>query len=226
MDKNGVLITISALLITVAVLVFAVGPYKRGPVYKPYWEQVNITALALQGQKIGVVVYKGQGGWAVFGYEDNVTMPQRQELLEVLRRLVSEAEAKGYTVILAPWGADNKTNALLTALYEGVISPQQYLSGYVNVSNTTVNSTVIQAAQGYALTLAQTLGSYMAYPGIPQVPTSPPKIYAYLVWKGCSYPVYEPFEPLRDSNYTSWAFWVRNAIANLPTLVGQPGCSQ
>lgn len=223
MDKNGILIMVSALLITVAVLVFAVGPYKKGPVYKPYWQQVNITKLALQGQQIGVVVYRGQGGWAVFGYQDNVTMPQRQELLDVLRQLISEAEARGYTVILAPWGVDNKTNALLTALYRGAISPQQYLSGYVNVSGV-VNYTAIKAAQNYALELAQTLGSYIAYPGIPQVPNSPPIIYAYLVWRGCSYPVYEPFEPLRDSNYTSWAFWVRNAIANLPNLVGQPGC--
>ncbi len=226
MDRNGVLIAVSVFLITVAVLVFAVGPYRKGPVYKPYWEQVNITALAIQGQKIGVVVYRGEGGWAIFGYQDNVTMPQRGELLNVLRQLISEAEARGYTVILAPWGADNKTNALLTALYNGVISPQQYLNGYTNISNTAINSSSIQAAKNYALTLAQTLGSYTAYPGIPQVPSSPPIIYAYLVWKGCSYPVYEPYEPLRDSNYTSWAFWVGNAIANLPTLVGQPGCSQ
>ncbi|MGC9171218.1 MAG: hypothetical protein ACP5HD_10865, partial [Thermoproteus sp.] len=84
MDRNGLLILASAFLITVAVLVFAVGPYRKGPVYEPYWEQVNITALALQGQKIGVTVHTGYGGWAIFGYQDNVTMPQRGQLLAVL----------------------------------------------------------------------------------------------------------------------------------------------
>jgi len=225
MDRNGLLILASAFLITVAVLVFAVGPYKRGPVYVPYWEQVNITALAVQGQRAGVVVYTGHGGWAIFGYQDNVTMPQRGQLLAVLNDLVAEAEREGYTVVLLPWGNDNRTNAVLSALYGGSLSPQQYLAGYVNAT-AKINAAAIQQARNYALTLAQSLGSYTAYPGIPQVPTSPPIIYAYLVWKGCSYPVYEPYEPFRDANYSSWAFWVGNAIANLPNLAGQPGCTR
>ncbi len=224
MDRNGLLILASAFLITVAVLVFAVGPYRKGPVYEPYWEQVNITALALQGQKIGVTVHTGYGGWAIFGYQDNVTMPQRGQLLTVLNKLIAEAEREGYTVVLVPWGADNRTDAVLSALYSGALSPQQYLNGYVNVS-AKINTTAIQQARSYALTLAQSLGSYTAYPGIPQVPTSPPIIYAYLVWRGCAYPVYEPYEPLRDANYSGWAYWVGNAIVNLPNLAGQPGCT-
>ncbi|MEL9991952.1 MAG: hypothetical protein QXP98_04765 [Thermoproteus sp.] len=223
MNKNGIIVLAAAFLITVAVLVFAVGPYKRGPVYKPYWEQINITDLALQGEKIGVVVYRGNGGWAIFGYQDNINMTQRGQLLSVLKQLILEAERQGYTVVLAPWGVDNKTDAVLSALYSGVLTPQEYLAG----ANTTapINRSAIQNAENYALMLERELGSYTAYPGISQTPTTPPIIYAYLVWRGCSYPVYEPFEPLRDSNYTSWAYWVQNAIVNLPTLVGQPGCS-
>lgn len=223
MNKNGIIVMISILLITVGVLVLALGPYERGPKYKPYWEQVNITALAVQGQNLGVVVSRGNGGWAIFGYFDNITMPQRSQLLETLRLLVAEAEQYNYTVVLIPWGADNKTNAVLSALYSGALSPTQYLNGYVNIT-TQIDQNRISQAQAYALELDQELGSYEAYPGIPLIPTSPPTIYAYIVRSGCSYPVYEPYQPLRDTSYMSWARWVRNALANLPTLVGQPGC--
>ncbi|MFB6489786.1 MAG: hypothetical protein TU35_000825 [Thermoproteus sp. AZ2] len=223
MDKNAVIIAAAVFLITVSLLVLATTP-RKGPVYKPYWMTINITALAEQGQEVGVVVYKGSTGWAIFGYQDNVTSPQRAQLLSVLNKLIAEAERYNYTVVIAPWGADNKTNEVLSALYQGIITPQQYLQGYVNVS-APINSSRISAASNYALKLAQTLGSYTAYPGYNLTPTTPPIIYEYLVVRGCLYPVYEPFEPYRDANYSDWAFWAGNAIANLPGLVGQPGCT-
>lgn len=225
MDKRGVVVGLSIFLITVAILVFAIGPYKRGPVYKPYWLSVNNTALALRGQQIGVVIRHGNGGWAIFGFQDNVNSSQRALLLSTIRQLIAEAERLNYTVVIAPWGADNKTNEVLTALYEGAITPQQYLGGYTNISGMSINSVRIDAAKQYALTLMSSLWHYTAYPGYPLAQTAPPSAYAYVVRIGCQYPVFEPYNAYRDNNYSDWGFWVRNAIINLPGLMGKPGCS-
>lgn len=208
--NNWVLFAIA--LVATGALLFATlaMQYPREPLFKPYWEDQKARQQILTNvTQIGIQVARGDRGVVIIGYRDMLNAPRRGELLAVLSRLI--ANARGYTVYLAPWADDNATRLYLSLLYSGKISAEQYLQGVVK--NGTALHPNVDKALNLAKAIAQTYGSYRPL-GAGSVANIPP-IYAAIFRNDTSYVVYEPFTLGRDKNFSDWAAWVISAIEML-----------
>lgn len=194
--------------VVTAGLLFAtasVGIYKRGASFQPYWEDQAKKQQILSQARVGIRVADGDRGVIILGYRDQLNATNRPQLLTTLSYLLSDA--RGYTVILAPWASDNATRAYLALLYAGRIGVDSYLRGEVT-SGSGGNETAVELARQLAVNISQMYG----YLGQPELA---PPIYVLIMPAYTSYVVYEPYQPLRDSSYLDWYGWVRTAIANL-----------
>lgn len=203
----------AALAITACALfaTLATGAYERGPVYKPYWEDERAREEILAAaSRVGVLAARGTEGVVLVGYRDQLNAPNRAELLAALRGLLETA--RGYTVYLAPWAEDNETKGYLSLLYNGGISPGDYLAGSA-ANRTAAPSPRVEQALSLARRVAETYGLYRPLGG--GLAVRIPPIYAAVFRNDTSYVVYEPFTPGRDRTFRDWLGWVRNALENL-----------
>lgn len=184
----------------------SLGIYRKGPDFQPYWEDQAKRLQIISQATVGIRASEGDRGIVIVGYRDQLNATNRQQLLQTLSSLLSDA--RGYTVILAPWADDNATRAYLALLYAGRVALASYLAGNVTAEGAVGNSTAVEAARQLALNIQQAYGYRSPYPAAPP-------IYVLILPSYTQYVVYEPYQPLRDSSYADWYRWVRTAIANL-----------
>jgi hypothetical protein len=206
---NNWIIFAIALVATAGVLfaTVAMGIYEKGLAYKPYWEDVKKReAVLANASAIGILAQQGAQGVVIIGYRDQLNATHRAELLAVLAELLKTSE--GYTVYLAPWATDNATRSYLALLYNGQITPAEYLQG--KVINATATSPKVDEALRLAELIARSYGAYTPLGGGTVAQTPP--IYVLILRNDTSYVVYEPFTLGRDKTFTDWFRWVKTAF--------------
>ncbi|MEM1663215.1 MAG: hypothetical protein QW085_06250 [Pyrobaculum sp.] len=199
------LLTTAILLSTVSIL-----GYGREPIYKPYWENKDAReAILKEAAVLGIRARDGAVGVVLVGYRDQIDAVNRGELLRAVQEVIKFAD--GYTVYILPWAIDNSTKSLLSSLYLGQLTLDDYLRGVV--ANATAISEKIERAYQLANLVAKTYGAYTPLGGATQVIVPP--IYVAIFRNDTTYVVYEPFTLGRDSTFKDWLSWVETAFENL-----------